>query len=165
MADMEFYSADPLLPESVSNATATNSVKLGTRCIYKAEEYVYCYNGGSEQISQNKGVMALTGASGYTVTVSSVTDSVNPCVGVAKNATIATGYYGWVMVKGYTSVNVVTATTTDHLPLALGADGAFVNHAPLTDAVHVGTYAICGYGRNVNTGAGGSVYAKINADN
>ena len=164
MADMDFYSADPVLEESVSNVTATNSVKLGARCIYKAEEYVYCYNGGSEQISQNKGVKALTGASGYTVTVSSVTDSVNPCVGVAKNATITTGAYGWIMVKGYTSVNVVTATTSDHVALALGADGKFVNHAPLTDAVHVGTYNVCGYGLNVNTGAGGSVYAKIVGD-
>lgn len=158
---MQFYS--PIgLEESVTNTTATNSVELGFRAIYKGEEYVYCYNAGSDEISTGNGVRFVTGASGYSVTASGVTDSVNPCVGVCNNATIATGYYGWIMAKGFRNVVMTSATTGSFLPICLGDAGEFVQFAPLTDAVNIGTFVVAGYAMNANTGAGGSVYAAIN---
>ena len=158
----EFYS--PIGTESVSATTATNSVEVGFRTIYKAEEYIYVYNAGSQQIIPGNGAMLTTGASGYSVTVSSVVNTVNPMVGVCNHATIATGYYGFIMTKGFRNVVAASAMTGAFINLCLVADGKFNMQYPLTDAVHIGTFAVCGYAVSANTGAGGTVYAKIGRD-
>lgn len=158
----EFYS--PMGTESVSATTATNSVEVGFRTIYKAEEYIYCYNAGAEQIVPGNGVRMATGASGYSVTVSSIVNVVNPMVGVCNHATIATGYYGFIMAKGFRNVVVASATTGVFVNLCLVADGKFNAQYPLTDAVHIGTFSVCGYAVSANTAANGPVYAKIGRD-
>lgn len=148
------------LEETPSAVTATPSVELGTRRYWKGEEYIYCYNAGGATIQTTValGVKLVTGASGYSVAATSLTDVVNPCVGVVKHAAIAAGSYGWVMSKGFATVSVVTALTADYEALALGAAGAFIG----VSATSVGgTAAACGYALNANTGAGGSVYGFI----
>jgi hypothetical protein len=146
--------------ETPSAVTATPSVELGARRFWKGEEYVYCYNAGGAAINTTValGVKLVTGASGYSIAATSLTDVVNPCVGVVKHAAIAAGSYGWAMVKGFATVSVVTALTADYEALALGAAGVFVGVSVTTVG---GTAAACGYALNANTGAAGSVYAFI----
>lgn len=162
MADMKYYSAGPINEESVSAVTATPSVQLGTRRMYKGEEYVYCYNAGGGAIATSValGVKFVTGASGYSVAATSLTDVFNPFVGVVKNAAFAAGDYGWVMTKGFASVSVVSASTADYKMLALGAAGAFIEASGTTT---MGTATVVGHALSHNTGAGGSVYAFISS--
>ncbi len=159
MGDLKFY-GNIAYDETPSAVTATPSVELGSRRVWKGEEYVYCYNAGGAAIatSVNLGVKLITGCSGYSVAATSITDTVNPCVGVVKHAQIGAASYGWVMVKGFATVSVVTALTADYGALALGVDGKFISQS---DTSVAGTAAVCAYALNANTGAGGSVYAFV----
>ena len=96
---MSFEGLAPIRFESVSAVTATNTVDLGTRAVDGGNEYVYVYNAGNSQIS--KGFAAvLSATTGYSVTVSSTTQ-VDIALGMVKNATLTTGTYGWLMIKGF----------------------------------------------------------------
>ena len=150
----------PALEESVSQVTATPSVQVGTRRMYQGEEYVYCYNSGGAQASVNLGVKLVTGASGYSVAQTSVTDVFNPLVGVVKHSTMAAGDYGWVMTRGFATVKVVSAMTADYRMIALGASGSFIEASGTTT---FGTAAAVGFALNANTAAAGSVYAFVKA--
>lgn len=115
----------PVLFESVSAVTATPSVQLGTRCNVGGNDYVYVYAAGG---AINKGNAAIiTGTSGYSVNVTSVT-MVDLGVGICRNATIAAGSYGWLMTRGFSDFN---AGANDSFavgnPLALAVDGLFAN--------------------------------------
>lgn len=158
MAEMKFNSLGPVMEESVSQVTATPSVELGSRRFVKGEEYVYCYNAGGAQASVNLGVKFITGASGYSIAQTSVTDVFNPCVGVVKHSTMAAGDYGWVMVKGFASVKLVSASTADYKMIALGAAGSFIEASGTTT---LGTAVAVGHLLSHNTAAGGSAYAFI----
>jgi hypothetical protein len=158
MGDLKFYGSTAF-DETPSGVTATPSTELGSRRFWKGEEYVYCYNAGGATASAQYGVKIATGASGYSIAQTSLTDVCNPCVGVVKHADIPAASYGWVMTKGFASVKVVTATTADYVALALGAAGVFINAGFGTSVG--GTSTIQGYGLNVNTAAGGSLYAFI----
>ena len=85
-----------------SHVCSTAKAALGDRQWWKGDEYVYVYNDGSTQISPGLGCV-LTGLSGYSVTVSSVTE-VNECAGIVKHATLTTGDYGWVLTRGFVAV-------------------------------------------------------------
>jgi acetyl-CoA carboxylase carboxyltransferase component len=164
MADMDsVFGYHPVMEEGISNVTATNSVELGTRVIWKGEEYVYCYNAGGAQISPSYGVKLVTGASGYSVAATHLSSVANPQVGVVKHATMAAADYGWVMVKGFTSLEAEADSTItgDYVNICMGQNGTFHEVNALTDAVHVGTFAMCGYGLNVDTASGGSFYGFI----
>lgn len=150
--------AGQVLEESVSQVTATPSVALGSRRVFQGEEYVYCYNSGGAQASINLGVKVITGASGYSIAQTSVTDVFNPCVGVVKHSTMAAADYGWVMVRGFATVKVVSASTADYKMLALGAAGSFIEASGTTT---LGTAVAVGYALSHNTAAAGSVYAFI----
>lgn len=158
MAAMEFKSLAPVCEESVSQVTATPSQRLGDRRFHAGEEYIYCYNSGGAAIAKGLGVKFITGASGYSIAGTSITDSFNPCVGVVKHSTMAAGDYGWVMVRGFASVSVVSASTADYKMLALGAAGKFIEASGTTT---LGTAVAVGYALSHNTGAGGTVYAFI----
>lgn len=147
--------------ESVSAVTQTPSVQLGSRRIYQGEEYVYCYNAGGAAISATIGVKFVTGASGYSIAATSVTDTFNPLVGVVKNASMAAGDYGWIMTKGFSNVQVVSATTADYQMLALGASGKFIQASGTTT---LGTAAFVGHTLSCNTAAAGLVYAFIRSN-
>lgn len=161
MAEMDFQGVGPIRFESVSQVTQTPSQNLGERMIYNGEEYVYCYNAGGAQVSKGLGVKFVTAASGYSVAATSLTDVFNPCVGVIKHATMATGDYGWVMTKGFVNITVVSALTADYKMIALGVDGKFVEASGTTT---FGTAVAVGHIMNANTGAGGTAYAFIKAN-
>lgn len=115
----------PVEIESVSNVTLTNSVNLGEVRFIAGEEYIYAYNAGPQQISQGQ-FAVLSAASGFSVTVSSVTNYDFP-IGVVKHATFVTAGYGWLLTRGFSPVALVannSATTADVIyPGALGLFG------------------------------------------
>lgn len=160
---MDVHGYQQVFEEGVSQVTLTPSVQLGARRISSGEEYVYAYNAGNVQVSPSYGLRLVTGASGFSFDGASGDGIANPCLGVVKNATITTGAYGWVMTKGFTSVECTpdSTVTGDYIAICLRANGCFYQSLPLTDAVHKGTFAIVGYGLNVNTASGGSFYAMI----
>lgn len=158
MAEMNVYGG-PALEESVSQVTATPSVPLGTRRLYKGEEYVYCYNSGGAQISVNLVAKVITGASGYSIAGTSITDVFNPAVGLVKHSTMAAADYGWVMVKGFGSMKVVTASTADYKMIALGAAGSVIEASGTTT---LGTAVAIGFLVSHNTAAAGTAYGFIN---
>jgi hypothetical protein len=155
---MTFFALAPVLEEPISSVTATPSRNVGDRVIWAGEEYVYCFNAGGGQCNPGNGVKFVTGASGYSVAATSVTDTFNPCVGVVKHVTLTTDTYGWVMTKGFRNVVMVSATTADYKMIALGVDGKFIEASGTTT---MGTAVAVGYVLNANTGAGGTAYAFI----
>lgn len=122
---MAFYGASPIIFDGsgVSNVTATNSVELGTRVVYAGAEYVYVYNAGNSQISKGQGAV-LSGVSGYSVTVSSV--SPDAFLGVCKHSTLTTGTYGWLLTRGYGYLAAPANTGLAAGSMAAaGSDGVF----------------------------------------
>jgi hypothetical protein len=158
MASLKFHSAGPILEENVSAVTATPSVEVGVRRQHLGEEYVYCYNSGGSQISQKMVAKLITGASGYSIAATALTDVFSPAVGVVKHSTMAAGEYGWVLVRGFATVNPVSAITGDYMPLACGASGSVVAWAATgaTQGIRLGVAL------NANTAAAGNLYAYIN---
>jgi hypothetical protein len=148
----------PALEEGVSAVTATPSVALGTRRQYQGEEYVYCYNAGGSSAAQKAVVKIITGASGYSVAATALTDSLSPAVGVVKHVAIGSAEYGWVLTRGFASVSPVSAITADYVVLACGASGSVVQWAATgpTQGIAIG------FGLGVNTAAAGTLYAYIN---
>lgn len=111
--------------ESVSNVTATNSVEVGIERRVGDEYYQYVYNAGNSQINPGNGAI-LSGVTGYSVTVSSTT-SADFLVGVCKHSTLTTGTYGWLMTKGFTSIEMggTSGTVAAGGLVELGDDGQF----------------------------------------
>jgi len=93
------YGPQYLFNETVSAVTANPSMLLGTRRFEQGDDYVYCYNNGTTQVTPGNGVI-LSGVTGYSVTVSSVTSS-DTFFGVVKHSTLTTGTYGWVLTRGF----------------------------------------------------------------
>lgn len=142
---MGFYGVSPVLFESVSSVTATNSVELGSRAVIGGNEYVYAYNTGNAQISQGQmGFLpAATHSSQYSVTVSNAASQSGglKVVGVAHNATITTGAYGWLLVKGLSLValDASEVSMNSGVELCPGVDGGFVAAAGTSNtAVRLG---------------------------
>lgn len=98
---MAFNSAAPIVFESVSAVTATNSVELGTRVAVGGNEYVYVYNTGATQITKG-GFACLSGATGYSALMSNAT-GVQFALGICANATIAASNYGWLLTRGFST--------------------------------------------------------------
>jgi hypothetical protein len=161
MASLKFNSVGPILEEGVSATTQTPSVEVGVRRVYQGEEYVYAYNAGGAAIDKNWGAKFVTGASGYSVAATALTDVYSPFVGVVKHVTMLTGDYGWLLIKGFATVKMVTAVTGDYKQIALGASGLFIEASGTTT---LGTACAVGFALSHNTGAGGSVYAYIKAN-
>lgn len=121
--------------ESVSAVTATPSVSLGERRNQSGIEYVYCYNAGAADISQGQmGFLpAATFSSNFSVTVSNAASQAGSLkvVGVAHNATIAAGSYGWLATKGcvYIALDASELSMNSGVELAPGVDGGFVAYA------------------------------------
>lgn len=134
---MSFEALSPVIFESVSNVTATNSVEIGTRVTTGGRTYCYVYNGGNSQISVGRGA-TLSATSGYTVTVSSIT-MVDAFVGVCYHATIPTGQYGWLVTRGNTKVAAVANTAIAAADvLGVGVDGGFAPMVPAGTATTQG---------------------------
>lgn len=163
MASMTFNSVGPVAftvagQDIKSIATAVPMASLGERMISGGEEYVLVYNAGTGTISQKLGCKLITGASGYSVAVTSVANTLNPCVGVAKHCDIPASEYGWVLTRGFCTVEVVTAMTGDYRMIALGANGQFIEASGTTT---MGTATVVGYLLSHNASAGSAAYAFI----
>ena len=124
---MSLEQLSPVVFESVSQTTLTNSVQLGSRRKdAQGYEYVYVYNDGGEQIAPTYGCIQSTGTSGYSVTITSVADVAQRFMGVVKQATIATAYYGWIINKGYCLLEAsVDSTVTAMKYVGLAVNGTF----------------------------------------
>jgi len=136
---MGVHGISPVRFEGVSQVTATNSVELGTTCQFEGNEYMYVYNAGNSQASKGHAVV-LSGTTGYSVTVSSLTMT-DFAVGMVKHATLTTATYGWVMTRGFaTFIAGASDSFASGNPIALGVDGAFVNKTLSTGFIspHVG---------------------------
>jgi len=109
--------------ETVSNVTATNSVPVGTLWgDVSGNQYVYCYNAGNSQISQGQFAVLATNVSGYSVTVTNVIGQ-DIAIGLARNATLTTGTYGWLMYRGFGGLSTDAASGVTNQVLALGSLG------------------------------------------
>ena len=89
---MTFSSVSPIRFGAVTATTATlgpNDPEVGAECVEGPNRYVFVYNDGNSTIPTAQGCVLQSGATGYSVTVSSVT-SADILIGVAVN-TISTG--------------------------------------------------------------------------
>lgn len=116
--------------EHVTVPTADPLYTLGSRHDKNGNEYVYIYNAGNSAVAPGQYVVPQGSGgsytSGYSVTITNASGG-NVMGGVAQ-VTIATGYYGFVMVRGVSLVTpdsgaVSAAAGAD---LVLGTDGGFV---------------------------------------
>lgn len=124
---MTVYNVAPIRFSAVSMVTATLGSKdpeIGTRCTEGNVEYIFVYNAGTSQISPGFGA-TVSAITGYSVTVSSVTD-IDTVVGVCRNVTLTTGTYGWLVTKGFTTIQMGTnnSCVTGGM-LGIGVDGGF----------------------------------------
>lgn len=127
---MAHYDDSPIVFESLSNVTNTNSVDLGTRIDYAGRLYVYVYNGGNSVAAPGQGV-TVTGTSGFTVTVSSVTMA-DMFVGCVYHTTISTAQYGWVVARGNCKIKAPANSSIAAADvLCAGNDGVWAP-APVT---------------------------------
>lgn len=125
MANMIHDGSEVVLNETVSNVTLTNSVIPGMeRKDDSGNRYVYVYNTSNSQISQGQFAVLATGVSGYSVTVTNVTLQ-DQAIGVARNATLTTASYGWLMTKGFTPISTDNVSGVTGQVLTLGALGNF----------------------------------------
>lgn len=121
----------------VSQVTATlgaNDPEIGTIIQEGDEKYLFVYNTGSSTIGTGYGA-TLSAVSNYSVTVSSVTQTDFP-VGVCKHASIPTGSYGWLLLRGFVNVQMTaseSAASGDRL--CLGVDGGWGRKSNSTDYI------------------------------
>jgi hypothetical protein len=108
-------------------------------------DYIYVYNAGAAQIS--KGMFGrlppASLSSGYSVSVTNAASQAGGefIVGVAHNATIAAGSYGWLATRGLVHVALDASEVSMNSGdiLAPGVDGGFVaKAATLSTAVPLG---------------------------
>lgn len=124
---MSFYSNTPVMFSGVSATTLTPGSKdpeLGTRVNYAGNEYVYAYNASSDS-AMYPGMVGtpVTGGSSYSFTISTAAGLEAP-MGVCKNATFATGAYGFLLVRGYGTA-YVSAAVAAGVVLQVAANGIF----------------------------------------
>ncbi len=135
---MAFDSISPILPDSAISATSSAPEhQLGAEVIKNGIKYMYVYNVGNSQISKGQygRIPADDLDAVYSVTVSNTVSQVGEMmiVGVAHNATIATGYYGWLATRGmvYIALDSGEVSFASGELLAAGLNGGFVA-APVT---------------------------------
>jgi hypothetical protein len=156
---MTVYSASPIRFAGVSQVTASlgaNDPEVGA-CIREGdEEYIFVYNTGSNAQINPGHAAVLSGVTGYSVTVSSV--SMDLAIGVCKHATITTGAYGWLCKKGFVAVEMGAnySCVTGQL-LELGVDGVFDVQSNTTGNAGYVAKAM----ESIASGASGQAYVKF----
>lgn len=130
------YNNSPVRFLGVSGTTATlgkNDPKIGDECQEGSTKYLFVYNDCNSSLAVGNGVILQSGASGYSVTVSSVTG--DRFIGCVKNAAIATACYGWVATKGFTTVQMMASSGTAsaaQTPLQAAANGLWAPASNVT---------------------------------
>jgi len=124
---MTYYGNEPVKFGSISMVTATlgdNDPEPGYEAKVGDEKYVFVYNAGNSQIPPTYGA-TVSAVTGYSVTLSSIT-SVDFLIGICKHATLTTATYGWLMTRGFATVEMEADNScTAGQILALAADGEF----------------------------------------
>jgi hypothetical protein len=144
-------------PSFVTNSLGVNDPSVGDVAHVGNEDYVFVYNAGSSTANVGDGVI-VSAVSGYSVTVSSTT-SVDLLVGVVKHAAIATGYYGYVVTKGFSQVNMgADLSAAAGALLILAADGKF--SAKTISTGYVAPAAVKAMGA-IASGASGTAYISV----
>lgn len=132
--------------EGVSSTTLVPSVEVGTRRTVGGIDYLYVYNvAANSQISKGKFARIpaddLDAVYSCTVTNAASQSGGLAVVGVAHNATFATGAYGWLAVRGqvYVALDGSEVSMNSGDVLAAGVDGGFVvAPATLSTGIHLG---------------------------
>lgn len=132
---MQFGS--PIFTESVSAVTLIPSTTLGQRRVDEAgNQYVYGFNAAANSVVNPGTPVVLTSTtSSYSFTPTNAVSQTGWVAAVNHHATIATGAYGWFMVKGQCRISPdggtggVSMNAGDNL--TIGVDGGFVV-APVT---------------------------------
>lgn len=127
---MSFYGYNPPA-EPVSSVTLVPNVELGTRRTHGLIDYVYCYNSSNNsQISKGQIGFITTFSSGFSVSVTNLVSQAGGrlAVGVAHNATLITGAYGWLATRGPVNCSLDSgeASMSSGDPVAAGLNGGFV---------------------------------------
>lgn len=121
--------ADPAGGAPVSATTIDSAAvihMLGERVIFKGEEYVYVYNAGATDA--NVGLaMVMSGLSGYSLTISSISGQDVPMC-VVKHATILASGFGWGLVRGITPIQTASTMATGAIAY-LSDQGTFATFA------------------------------------
>lgn len=158
---MSFHTADPVVFFPLSATTSSLGVgygQVGDRCAVGGREYVLVYNDCNSEIYPGYGLVLQSGATGMSVSVSAVT-SADIVVGVVRNATIATGYYGWAVTRGITplELNATSGTVAAGDLVEVGANGDFqkVSNTTGNPAPALGTFLEAGV-----SGASASAYIR-----
>lgn len=150
------YGFQQAFMESISNVTATRSVELGAIRFHDGEYYEYVH--AAKELPQGYGAVK-TGTSGKTcIATGSVSGEL--CAGFVKHATIASGSYGWLLVKGVVDAKNGRAGTAPVINQVarLGADGAFVTDLMvLTSGIDNGPVV----GKILSAGASGDTGASL----
>lgn len=163
MANFIHTGSEVVYGESVSNVTLTNSVSLGMeRQDDAGNKYIYVYNAGNSVIGQGLAAI-ISGSSGYSVTVSSVTAYDGFPLGIARNATIPTASYGWLMYRGFSGF---TAQANDSFvtgdPICLANDGKMANKTQATGYIAASTIGKCILSTASGTSNAGTIAAYFN---
>jgi hypothetical protein len=124
---MTHYGNHPIGFMGVSMVTASlgaNDPEPGYRMTVGDEDYIFVYNAGGSAIGVSYGA-TVSAVTGYSVTVSSLT-GVDPLVGVCVNTSIGAAEYGWLVTKGFATIEMGAAGSAPAGSLlCLGTDGAF----------------------------------------
>ena len=142
---------------SITNSRGVNDPEVGARTTWNGEEYVYVYNLGSS--TANIGHACVVSAvSGYSVTVSSVTNA-DFAVGVVKHSGLATGEYGWLLTRGFCEVEMSPDNSAAVAQmLNLGPDGGF---AQVSNTTGVASPFIAKAMEAMASGTSGTAYVSI----
>ena len=119
----------PIRFDSVSLVTATpgdNDPEVGDKATVGGRDYLFVYNAGNSVIPTGHGAVLVAAATTYSCTVSSVSGE-DMIIGVCRNASISTGYYGWLVTRGVTNVemNATSGTVAAGQLLKCGVNGVF----------------------------------------
>lgn len=145
---------------STVSALSANSPQLGDRLFFGGVEHVFGYNAGTTALAPGLAGVLNAAATSYSFTISSVTTT-DLLLGVCRHATIATGFYGWLATRGFTTVQMhadQSATSGDFV--GLGVNGAFIKHVT-SGATDVAYGTVFGkFPVSIASGASGSAYIK-----
>jgi len=157
---VRFGGADGATPQSmVTTSLGPNDPEIGTVYRDGNKEYVFVYNAGGASAAVGHGVI-ISAVSGYSVTVSSVTDINGWCIGVVQNATFTTAAYGWVQTRGFGQVQMhANQSAAAGERLVLSTDGGFGRLASAnTDVLRATPVAIAVSA--IASGASGTAYIR-----
>ena len=137
--DSRIIGSEPTLSKvSLSDVTSSPEALVGTRRFEKGADWIYGYNGATNaEIRKNRGCRWQTNASGYTVTgeilePTTCMTSNDFLFGVVVNASIPTGYYGWIMTRGQCNVVVSQSVAVGGEWFHMVLSGAFTTCTSVT---------------------------------